>query len=54
MSAYEVYDFISDVNSNIIFYTPLGMEVGFIYKMEDKMGYVTATYTDYEKYLKNF
>lgn len=54
MSPYEVYDFLSDSNSNIIFYTPLGMEVGFIYVLDDTMGYVTATYQDYEKYLKNF
>ncbi len=34
----------------IVFYTPLGMEIGFNYEY----GWVTVTYKDYEQYLKVF
>ena len=37
---------LTDEDSLIIFYTPLGMEVGFNYYL----GWVTVTYKDYEKY----
>ena len=34
----------------ILFYTPLGMEVG----VNHDNGWCTVTYKDYEKYLKHF
>jgi hypothetical protein len=34
----------------IVFYTPMGMEIGFNYEQ----GWVTVTYEDYEQYLKVF
>ncbi|MDE6740010.1 MAG: hypothetical protein K2K07_13070, partial [Lachnospiraceae bacterium] len=34
----------------IVFYTPIGMEIGFNFDE----GWVTVTYEDYEKYLKVF
>ncbi len=46
----DITEFLTQEESLIIFYTPLGIEVGFNY--ED--GWVTVTYTDYEKYKKQF
>ena len=40
-------------NSLILFYTPLGLEVGFEYSTDYSYGWVTATFSDYEKYLKS-
>lgn len=42
----EITDLMNDDSTLIIFYTPLGMEVGFNYYY----GWVTVTYPDYEKY----
>ena len=46
----DITEFLTQESSLIIFYTPLGMEVGFNY--ED--GWVTVTYQDYEMYKKQF
>lgn len=50
MSDQEITEYLSDRDSLIIFYTPLGMEIGFNYYD----GWVTVTYRDYEKYTKQF
>ena len=42
----DITEMLTDDNSLIIFYTPLGMEVGFNYYY----GWVTVTYKDYQKY----
>ena len=49
MSDQEITDFFNS-SDIIIFYTPMGMEIGFNYDQ----GWVTVTYTDYEQYLKVF
>lgn len=46
----EITDMLTDDDSLIIFYTPLGMEVGFNYYY----GWVTVTYKDFEKYKSRF
>lgn len=46
----DITDLMTDESSLIIFYTPLGMEVGFNYYE----GWVTVTYQDYEQYEKKF
>ncbi len=43
----EITELLNDEDSLIIFYTPLGMEVGFNYYF----GWVTVTYTDYKRYV---
>lgn len=48
----EITELLTDDESLIIFYTPLGMEVGFNYYYGD--GWVTVTYKDYEKYQRRF
>lgn len=48
MSDQEITDYLTDEDYLIIFYTPLGMEVGFNFYD----GWVTVTYKDYEKYQK--
>ena len=48
----EITDFLTDEETLIIFYTPLGMEVGFNYYYG--YGWVTVTYKDYEKYQRHF
>ena len=46
----DITDMLNDDDSLIIFYTPLGMEVGFNYYY----GWVTVTYKDYQKYKSLF
>lgn len=43
----EITEMLNDDDYLIIFYTPLGMEVGFNYYF----GWVTVTYTDYKDYM---
>lgn len=50
LSDQEITEYLSDKDSLIIFYTPLGMEIGFNYYE----GWVTVTYQDYEKFTKQF
>ena len=47
----EITDYFNS-NAVIVFYTPMGMEIGFNY--DDGYAWVTATYEDYEDYLKVF
>lgn len=49
MTDQQITDYFNSDNI-IVFYTPMGMEIGFNYEE----GWVTATYEDYEKYLKVF
>ena len=46
----DITECLTEESSLIVFYTPLGMEVGFNYYD----GWVTVTYKDYEKYQKQF
>lgn len=46
----ELTEMLSDPVDLILFYTPLGMEVG----INHDFGWSTATYKDYEQYLKHF
>lgn len=50
LSDQEITEYLSNRDSLIIFYTPLGMEIGFNYYE----GWVTVTYQDYEKFTKQF
>lgn len=50
LSDQEITAYLTDEDYLIIFYTPLGMEVGFNFYD----GWVTVTYKDYEKYQKQF
>lgn len=47
MTDKEICEFFSDESTLIVFYTPVGLEVGFNYPN----GWITATMKDYEKYL---
>ena len=49
LSDQEITDYFES-DDIIVFYTPLGMEIGFNYEY----GWVTVTYRDYEQYLKVF
>lgn len=46
----EIVQYLSGAGTGIVFYTPLGMEIGFNYGEN----YVTVTYQDYEKYLQRY
>lgn len=50
MSDQEITSYLTNNDSLIIFYTPLGMEIGFNYYD----GWVTVTYRDYENFVKKF
>ena len=50
MSDQEITSYLTDEDWVIAFYTPLGMEIGFNYYD----GWVTVTYSDYQKYQKQF
>ncbi len=49
LSDQEITDYFKS-DDIIVFYTPLGMEIGFNYEY----GWVTVTYRDYEQYLQVF
>lgn len=44
----EIKDFMSDEDSLILYYTPVGLEIGY----NHPEGWVTVTFKDYQKYLK--
>ena len=46
----QIREYLTDESSLIIFYTPLGMEVGINYDG----GWATVTYKDYKKFTKQF
>ena len=50
MSDQEIASYLSEEGTSIMFYTPMGMEIGL------NMGeyYVTVTYKDYEKFLQRY
>lgn len=50
LSDQEVTQYLSNEGTAILFYTPLGMEVGLNYGES----YVTVTYKDYDKYLQKY
>lgn len=50
MTDQEVAYYLTNAGTSIIFYTPLGMEVGLNYG-ED---YVTVTYEDYDKFIRKY
>ena len=54
MSDEKLQDFLSDEDTNIVFYTPVGLEIGFNYTTSDSTGWVTATIKDYERYRQKF
>lgn len=50
LSDQDITEYLTGNDSLIIFYTPLGMEIGFNYYD----GWVTVTYQDYELFTKKF
>lgn len=50
MTDQEIEYYLSSAGTAIVFYTPLGMEIGLNYGES----YVTATYQDYDKYLQKY
>ena len=52
LSDEELQEYLSGRNSGIIFYTPIGMEIGFNYSMDNSYGWITATVKDYDKYIR--
>lgn len=46
----EVEELLNSENNLIIFYTPLGMEVGYSYSIDYTVGWMTVTYKDFEQY----
>lgn len=50
MTDQEIAYYLTSAGSSILFYTPLGMEVGINYGES----YVTVTYSDYEQYIQRY
>lgn len=49
----DLYNLLRDPDQLILFYTPMGLEVGFNYITNSGYsGWVTVTYKDYDRYLK--
>lgn len=48
----ELREFFEDRDAVIIYFTPCGLEVGINYETEERYGWVSATLTDYEQYLR--
>lgn len=53
MAVSDILGLLSDEYNNIIFYTPLGMELGINYVLGGNSGWITVTYSDYEKYVNS-
>lgn len=50
MTDQEVMYYLTNIGTSVLFYTPLGMEVGINFDE----GYLTVTYKDYEVYLQRY
>lgn len=50
MDTYDILALLKDEYNNIIFYTPLGMELGINYVLNGTSGWITVTYPDYQNY----
>lgn len=50
MDTYDILTLLKDEYNNIIFYTPLGMELGINYVLSGTSGWITVTYSDYQNY----
>ena len=50
----ELEDYFEDEDNLILYYTPIGLEVGFNYETNTSYGWVTATLEDYEQYLRSY
>ena len=49
----ELATFLGNSSTNIVFYTPYGMEYGYAYELSDgTKGWMTITLADYEEYLQ--
>lgn len=48
----EIANYMEDNKSGIVFYTPVGLELGFNYAIENQSGWITATFKDYQKLIK--
>jgi len=46
----KLVELLNDSDHLILFYTPLGMEVGYWYRESVGVGWVTVTYRDYQNY----
>ena len=49
----EIKNYMENEGTLIIFYTPLGMEIGYNYLYDEEIGWVSVTFTDYQKYLRS-
>lgn len=49
----QIEAMLNDETSLILFYTPLGVELGYNYKGEYYTGWITITMQDYEKYVQS-
>lgn len=47
----EIEAMLTDEDALIIFYTPLGMEIGYNYRKDGTLGWITITMQDYEEYI---
>ncbi len=43
---------LKNPDTMIVFYTPVGLEVGFEYQVQSTSGWLTISLRDYQKYLK--
>lgn len=50
----DLREFFEDEENLIIYYTPCGLETGINYSTSERYGWVTATLTDYEQYMKSY
>lgn len=52
LSDEEIADYLKDAETGVIFYTPVGLELGFNYYYDVYPGWVTATFKEYSDYIK--
>ena len=50
----ELVQYLTDDSSSIIFFTPIGLELGYNYTVSDYSGWVTVSFDEYEKYIEKY
>ena len=48
----EIADYLADEDSGFLFFTPVGLELGYNYVYEEEAYVITATFKEYSKYIK--
>lgn len=54
ISNVELLQYLNDDSTSIVFFTPLGLEIGYNYTVSDYYGWVTVTFKEYDQYIERY